>query len=510
MYRAVAAVTFLSVIERFLGFLYRIVLSRTLGAEGMGIYQIALSVFAVLITITSSGVPITVSRLMSKYRAKNDFHREKSVIAAGIAVSLLFSLPVVILLFVLGDKLDFLFSDVRCRTLFFIMLPGLIFTSVYAVFRGSFWGKKDFMPYSIIELLEEVCMVIVGTASMFFMTSVFNGAVRAAFAVLVSYLFSFTLSSIVFFKRGGRLRNPKGEFRPLLSSALPITGMRTVSSIMNSLIAIVLPLKLVASGLTNTEAISQFGSASGMAIPILFMPSTLIGSLALVLVPELAETYYKGDHAALKRTIEKALKFSVFVSAIIIPVFLAMGKDIGVIVYGSEEAGIFISRSAIMMLPMSISMITTSMLNSMGLEKKTLFTYLLGAASMMLSILFLTKYIGINSLLLGHLLSFCISAAGNLILLNKKSIEKPKYLKFIMLSTLFIIPSSALGYFLNNLLSEFMHVFFSCMIASVVTVAFNLLFYLLFNVASFDLIKGKLGKKRANASVAEAGKSSGN
>ena len=66
IYRAAAMVTIFSVVEKFFGFVYRIVLSRTLGSEGMGIYQVALSVFAVLATIAAAGLPLTGSRLSTK------------------------------------------------------------------------------------------------------------------------------------------------------------------------------------------------------------------------------------------------------------------------------------------------------------------------------------------------------------------------------------------------------------------------------------------------------------
>jgi O-antigen/teichoic acid export membrane protein len=65
-------VTFLSVAERGLGFLYRIVLSRLIGAEGLGLYQVALSVFAVFLTIGTGGLPTCVSRLIAKSNAENN------------------------------------------------------------------------------------------------------------------------------------------------------------------------------------------------------------------------------------------------------------------------------------------------------------------------------------------------------------------------------------------------------------------------------------------------------
>ena len=70
VYANTSIVTILSVAERGLGFLYRIVLSRLLGAEGLGIYQVALSLFAFFLTIGSGGIPITVSRIITKNKAK--------------------------------------------------------------------------------------------------------------------------------------------------------------------------------------------------------------------------------------------------------------------------------------------------------------------------------------------------------------------------------------------------------------------------------------------------------
>ena len=72
IYKSAAQVTVLSTVEKALSFFYRIILSRIIGAEGIGIYQICLSVFAVFLTAASSGVPVTVSRLIAKSNANND------------------------------------------------------------------------------------------------------------------------------------------------------------------------------------------------------------------------------------------------------------------------------------------------------------------------------------------------------------------------------------------------------------------------------------------------------
>ena len=100
-----ALVTVFSCIERLLGFIYRIFLSRHLGAETLGVYQIALSVIGLLMTVTSSGIPITVSRLMMKSQVSNRNGQKYKVVTAGIFVALVISIPLTLLTFIFGKNL---------------------------------------------------------------------------------------------------------------------------------------------------------------------------------------------------------------------------------------------------------------------------------------------------------------------------------------------------------------------------------------------------------------------
>lgn len=478
-------VTVFSTIERLLGFIYRIFLSRNLGSEGVGIYQVALSIVGLLMTLTASGIPITVSRIMTKHSAENYYDKSYGTVAAGVLLSLLMSVPVVLALYLFPNTFNFIFADERSYTVLKIILPGIIITSVYAVIRGFFWGKRFFFSYSVIELLEESVMLVAGIILISKATTLKDGIEGAANAVLISYVFSFVSASILFFIRGGKFKNPKNEFKPLISSATPITVMRTATSLINTLIAVILPMRLVLSGLTSGEAMSQFGELSGMSIPLIYIPSTLIGSIALVLVPELSDNFYRNSLITLKNNVEKAIKCSVFISCLIIPVFLSMGKEIGVMVYGNQNAGVYVQRASIIMLPMSITMITTSMLNSLNLEKKTLLFYLIGAAFLILSIYFLPKFVGIYSLIIGLSLSYLTTAILNLILIKKTCRRPPKFLFFILISALFIVPSSIFGYLLKGVLFTFMPTNPAILISSVLVTAFIYLLFKIFNL--FDL-----------------------
>lgn len=506
-FKTVAIVTVFSVCEKFLGFLYRIFLSRSIGTEGIGIYQVALSVFALLLTVCCSGTPITVSRLMMKYKAEGNNDRVKKVITAGLSLTLATALPVCLLGFILKGYLGVFFADPRCVKVFLVILPGLIFTSVYSVLRGVFWGNKDFLPYSVIELLEEACMIIVGIALIINVTDVYEGAYRAGVAVLVSYVFSFLLSTAVFIIRKNKLKNPLSELRPLIASAAPITAMRTANSMVVSLISIILPLRLIAAGFTETEAMSAFGAAVGQAIPLLFIPTTLIGSFTLVLVPEISENFYKGEHFFLKRDIEKSLKFSVFVTCLFIPVFIVLGEEIGIIIFDSYECGKYLSASAFLMYFMSLSSITTSILNSMGLENKTLIYFIISAAFMLLCIWFLPSIMGIYSLLVGFTFVYGLTSILNVILLKKTCVEQPRCVRFLISSALLIIPSTILGFMLEKLLFSSLGIVFTFFIVGAILVVFNAFTFIGFGLVDGKQIKNKIARvisKRATKSTKKA------
>ena len=150
IYKSAAQVTVFSTIEKTLSFVYRIILSRLIGAEGIGIYQICLSVFSVFLTAASSGIPVTVSRMIAKQSATGTTAGKHAVVTAGVVSTLMFTIPAAIIIFFGRNLLSFLFPDENSLNIFVLLLPGLILTSVYAVMRGTFWGNKQFMPYSLI------------------------------------------------------------------------------------------------------------------------------------------------------------------------------------------------------------------------------------------------------------------------------------------------------------------------------------------------------------------------
>lgn len=453
-----------------------------LGAEGLGLYQISLSMLGLFMTITSSGIPVTVSRMMIKNKSLGCTDQNGGVVTSGIILSIAVSLPLTVLVLTGSPVMNFLFSDNRCSLILSVMIPGLIFTSVYAVIRGAFWGNTDFVTYSVIELAEEAVMMIAGIILVNRSVGMLDGAAKAGLAVLISYLFSFTVALIVFFAKKGRLGKPKGSLKPLIASSAPVTAMRTGTALVNTLVAILLPARLVFYGMASNDAIGSFGKVVGMAMPLITMPSTLIGSLAVVLVPELSANYYSGKFITLKNNMEKALNFSCFTACMIIPVFIACGREIGVFLYSDSEVGVFIIKSAVIMFPLSVSLITSSMLNSLNREKRTLLNFIYGAAALIVCIYFLPAVIDINAIIVGTLFSYAISAALNLRLIGKISAEKPDYISYYVKSCIFVIPSSLFGVFIRNILTGRLSLITILIMCVCAVIAFQFMLFYVFGM----------------------------
>lgn len=451
IYKSAAQVTVFSSVEKALSFIYRIILSRCIGAQGLGIYQICLSVFSVFLTAASSGIPVTVSRLIAKNTASGSSAAKHAVVTAGVLCTLLFTIPVALILFLARDLYAFLFPDRECAEIFLWLLPGLVLTSIYAVIRGSFWGNKQFLPYSIIELAENAVMVACGCVLIQFASSAVGGARMATIAVLISYVFSFAVSVGWYLITGGKFVKPKKQFKSLLGSSMPITAMRTSTSLLNSCVAMFLPALLSAAcGYSEAEAIALYGTVLGMSVPILFMPNSFIGSIAVVVAPEMSENFYAGRNELLKNDIERTLRASVLIATVLIPFAFTLGDDLGVFLYANEMSGEVIRRFSFMMLPMCISMITTTILNSMHYEVRTLIYFFIGAVGMLVCIFAFIKPLGINAYMVGLVLSFIITAALNLRLLHKNC-PKVDYLSYTLRSTIISVVACVFGKLLRNL-----------------------------------------------------------
>ncbi len=491
--RAVFTLTIFSLVDRILGFVFKIYLSRQLGAVSLGIYQVALSVFFLMLTLTTSGVPLIVSKLTAKYKIKNTPLEEHKTVSAALIIGLVLSVFICALIFMLSGSIKYLFASPQSMTILLILMPGVVFSGVYAAFRGSLWGHQRYKTVSIIECLEQIFRIalcgilfMIGTDKLK-MTAVSMSAACAFTAVCC--IFSY-------FAQKGRLSNPKGYILPLIKQSAPITMIRASNSFVNSLVAIAVPFLLVRSGMSASDSLYVYGSSVGMAFPLLYIPITVVGSLAYVLIPTISTAIAKNDKSGLCRQVETAVSFAIVIAALFVPVFLSLGREIGMLVYDNELSGTFLRACAWLLIPVAVESITSSMMNSLDLEKSSFLNYALGSIVLFAILFSFYNNFRIEVLIYAMGASLTVSSILDIRKVCKSTGAKAPFVWTLLKCAALIVPTNFLISWLYRLIC-FMPDILAIGIASVAGLAFFFFLGMVFSIFDFGglIFKKKPAKK---------------
>lgn len=492
LFKALAVLASFSILTRLLGFIFRIFLSRLIGPEGLGVYQISFSVFMVLETFISSGLPLVVSKQTSIFNTNNSKKNEFGTVTSALLIGIFTSVLICLIVFLFKNVFSLLFTDERCLLILFILLPTLVFSSVYSVIRGNLWGHKKYFLVSATEFTEQVIRTFLTILFLGVLSFTLEKVFLASIAYVISCIVSSIIVLIIYLKLGGKFSNPKPFFKPVIKTALPITIVRVVSSLLMPIISVIIPIKLVSLGYTNEQALSLLGIALGMTFPLLYVPSTLISALSMTIIPDLSSAVYTQKFDEIKKRIHFSIKFAIFVAFIFIPLYFSLGTPIGQFFYNNAQSGYYLSSSCFLIIPICVSGITTSCLNALNLEVKGFINYLIGAILLLFSILFLTNYLGVLSLVYGMIM--CLGGASflNLLMLNKKLKDNFFNFKYLIFALICAIPSALMSRWSFNIFSNFLPLFFSlalsCIIGTIVYLVFGLIFNL-YNFSFFDFKK---------------------
>ena len=499
LFRAVFTVTFFTVIDRLLGFVFKIYLSRELGAVSMGVYQVALSIFFLLLTATTSGIPLIVSKLTAKYEASGNKRDSHGTTSAALIVGLGSAVLVCGITIALKKPIGKLMASPESMVILLFMLPGVLFSGIYASFRGNLWGKQKYTVMSVVEVIEQAARILL-TVLLFMLG--FNKLKVTAVSLSASCGITAICCIAFYFAYKGKMASPKGKIVPLITSSVPITFVRASSSIVNSVVAIVVPMILVGMGHTNEQALYIFGSSIGMAMPLLYIPITVVGSLAYVMIPTLSSAYSSVNMASARRQIETAVKFSVVVAALFVPAFWALGKPIGKFVYDNVDAGRFLSHSAWLLIPVSVENIASSMLNSLDLEKRGFLNYMLGSAVLFIILAAFCKNFSIDVLTFGLGASLTTSSILDLLCIKKRTGCRFTFITPLILSSLLVLPATYLTKTVYSLLS-YAPMLLSLAVSGIVSCAFMFIMSLVFGIIDLGIVFGKKNPKKKLKSFAK-------
>lgn len=414
--------------SRFIGFFYRIFLSRVFGAEGMGLYQLTAPVLALSFSVTVSGMQTAISKFVAGETSTHDYRASFRTLFTGFGISMLLSAGCTAYIYLYADTIaaNLLFEP-RTAPLLRIIALSIPMTTVHSCINGYFYGIRKTSVPSAAQLVEQ--LVRVGSVYLiyahytkrgyaptisFAVVGLIIGEAASMLVCLAAIYFRFyslPLSHSLFGKAG----NPAGAKKPavtygreakrLLSLAIPLSLNRTLINFLQSVEAIYIPQCLQRYGYDNAKALSVYGVLTGMALPLIFFPSAITNSVSVLLLPIVSEADGSGNHGAVRKAVRTSIKYCFLLGFLCTGVFLLFGRFAGTFLYNSTLAGNFIITLSFICPFMYIASTLNSILNGLG---RTGSTFLFSMVSLGLRLVFVFRLIpalGIQGYLYGLLAS---------------------------------------------------------------------------------------------------------
>lgn len=394
-----------ALLMRGIGVAFGSYLTAHIGAQGMGLYSLIMSVYAFAVTFASSGINLAITRLIAEELGKDNPGGGRRVLRAGVAYAMFFGILASVLLFVLARPIgQHWLDDERTVSSLKLLSMTLCPIALGAVFNGYFTAVRRVEKNAIVSAAEQAVKIIL---TVFLVTHLASRGIEYACLAMVGGSCIAEGSSLglylVFCARDCRRYLQNGNNRPIRALqqvrhiALPVAVTSWVRTGLVTLEQILIPKGLVKYGARSEEAIAAYGVIHGMAFPVIFFPTAFLSTFAGLIIPELAEYHASSNREAIQRFCGKiyglTLLFAVGCSGILM--FLA--EPIGMALYDSPQACRFIRIFAALIPMMYLDTVTDSILKGLGAQFTVMLINLLDATVCVLSVLWFVPIWGIDA-----------------------------------------------------------------------------------------------------------------
>ncbi len=295
-------------ISKMLGAIYRIPLTNFLGGEGMGIYQMVYPLYCILLTVSASGIPTGIARIISSGKAGAERQAFRLYGAIGIIGT--------ILMYFLSAPLAALQTEPAIKLCCIMLCPSVFFVSVLSVVRGYFQGKGNMYPTAVTEVTEQLVKVALGCVLAYLFRDNLPLAVASTlFSVTVSEVAATALALIWYFKKRSRLplfKVPSPPVSAIVKYTVPLT-LTAIALPASQLLESIVAVRFLRD--ISGDATALYGIFSGCAVTIINLPVSVTYGLAAASVPQISPLAEKGDFDAAKAKAYKALLITFAISA---------------------------------------------------------------------------------------------------------------------------------------------------------------------------------------------------
>ncbi len=396
--------------------------AECIGAEGMGLYSLIMSVYTFAVTFATSGVQLGVTRLVSEALGRGKPQEARAALSTALWYALVFG---AVASFSLLFGADFfgtvLLGDSRTVPALRLLSVALIPIALSSVFSGYFIALRKATRQAAVSVAEQLLRILLTVGALTVLLP--KGLSYACLALVGGSALAEIFSALCLFslylleRRQHKKEKAAGrQLVPLLRITLPVAASSYVRSGLVSAEHMLIPRSLTAGGQKKEEALASYGVLSGMAMPLLLYPSAILSSFAGLLIPEVAERVAREAAEENRRLCERALFITLLFGIGFGGIFAAFSEEIGLLVYGKSEVGRYIAILAPIVPIMYLDHITDAMLKGAGRQVFSMTVNILDSIGSILLVVLLLPSLGADGyayiIMIAELFNFSFSITG--------------------------------------------------------------------------------------------------
>ncbi len=426
-----------NLITKCMGFFNRIFLSNAIGAEGMGLYQLILPIYGLAWSITSAGFTTTISSLTAQEHIRGQSGNIGRIVKQAVCLSLSISFCISLLLFFGAEEMAaFVIKDGRTALPLRLLAFAIPFMAAGSCFRGFFLGMQETLVPALSQVLEQAVriLVIYLLAGIFVPLGLSYACLAAIAGIFLGELLScgFTIWNYIHYKRKHKfIRKPtlssSSALSMILAMALPLSASRISSSLLAAAENMLIPRQLQLHGQNSVEALSTYGELTGMAMPLILLPSACLMAASVSLVPEISEASAVRLEDRISRTVSATFLFTSIIGFGAAALFAVFPQEICYVVYNRAALGQVLFPLAFLCPLLYAQTTLNGLLNGLGEQFFLFWCNIVSPAISIAVIWFFMPAYGIAAFLAGWFLSLLFSAASSLLLLRKRTGVLPSF-----------------------------------------------------------------------------------
>ncbi|MCL2365901.1 MAG: polysaccharide biosynthesis protein [Oscillospiraceae bacterium] len=456
-----------SILAKVISVVYKIPLFQIMDAAGRGTFQVTYNVFALILAISTAGIPAALSRMVSSANASDNNKLARRYFSVALPAFIIIGAVAMLVMFFFADYFAMQMNNSLAAPGIRVLSPAVFFACIIAVYRGYAQGHGNMIPTAISQIVEVICKAIIGIAAALWLVHLGygTGIVSAGAITGVTIGLGISVPLLVWYKQKldrnisnsdhctTESQTPLNIFGRIMKVSLPITlSAATMSTMVVIDSAIVLGRLQSVLGYTEIQASELFGIYA-LGLPVYNLPPAIVVPVSMSIIPAIAAAIARGRTEEAGVIMQSSLKLANLIAMPASAGLMILATPILMALYGYD---IPLATAILTVLGAAsffscLQYITTAILQANGHERVALVTVPIGAIIKILTAYFLSgnPNIGILASPIGTLACFVVISALNICFIIAKIKEKPKFNKaFIrpLLCTIFMAMATYLAY----------------------------------------------------------------